>query len=64
VLPSTRDDEIEAIRRMRKYADNEISFTDCISFAMMRRLRIRRAFTFDHHFRDAGFQIINGPQST
>lgn len=58
VLPSTRDDEIEAIRWMRKYADKEISFTDCVSFALMRRLRIRTVFSFDRHFRDAGFQVI------
>ena len=64
VLSSTRDDEIEAIRWMRKYADKGISFTDCISFSMMRRLRIRWAFTFDRHFRDAGFEIINTPQSS
>jgi len=48
---------------MRKYADKEISFTDCVSFAIMRRVGIRTAFTFDRHFRDAGFQIISTPQS-
>jgi predicted nucleic acid-binding protein len=58
VLYSTREDELEALRWMRKYADKEISFTDCVSFAMMRRHRIRTAFTFDRHFRDAGFQVI------
>jgi predicted nucleic acid-binding protein len=63
VLPSTREDELEAVRWMRKFADKEISFTDCVSFAMMRRLRIRMALTFDRHFRDAGFQIISTPQS-
>ena len=63
VLPSTRHDEIEAIRWMRKYADKEVSFTDCISFAVMRRVGIRAAFTFDRHFRDAGFQIVSTPQS-
>jgi uncharacterized protein len=61
VLSSTREDEVEAIRWMRKYADKEISFTDCISFAMMGRLGIRAVFTFDRHFRDAGFQIIDAP---
>lgn len=64
VLSSTRDDEIEATRWMRKYADKKISFTDCISFALMRRLGIRMAFTFDRHFRNAGFQVISTPQST
>jgi uncharacterized protein len=64
ILPSTRLDEIEAIRWMRKYADKDISFTDCLSFAIMRRVGIRTAFAFDRHFRDAGFQIISTPQSS
>ena len=63
VLASTRHDEIDAIQWMRKYADKEISFTDCVSFAMMRRFKIGAAFTFDRHFRDAGFQVITTPQS-
>lgn len=59
VLASSREDEIEAIRWMRKYSDKEISFTDCVSFAIMRRAGIRSVFTFDRHFRDAGFEVIN-----
>ena len=58
VVPSTREDEIEAIQWMRKYADQQVSFTDCVSFALMRGRRIRTAFTFDRHFRDAGFRTI------
>jgi uncharacterized protein len=61
VLRSTREDEMEAIGWMRKYADHKISFTDCVSFAMMRRLGIRTAFSFDRHFREAGFQVIDRP---
>jgi predicted nucleic acid-binding protein len=31
---------------------------DCASFAIMRRLNIKKAFTFDRHFRTAGFEIL------
>jgi uncharacterized protein len=58
VLQSTRADELDAILWMRKYADQDISFTDCVSFALMRRRRIRTAFTFDRHFKLAGFEVI------
>jgi uncharacterized protein len=58
VLQSTREDELDALRWMRKYADQDISFTDCVSFALMRRHRIRAAFTFDRHFKLAGFEVI------
>lgn len=39
----------------RKHADKEWSFTDCVSFAIMRELRVNDAFTTDHHFKQAGF---------
>ena len=58
IVQSMREDELEAIGWMRKFADQRVSFTDCVSFAMMRRNRVRTAFTFDRHFRDAGFQVI------
>ncbi len=31
---------------------------DCVSFAIMRKLSIRKAFAFDEHFRTAGFEIL------
>ena len=58
VWESTREDELEALRWMRKYADQQVSFTDCVSFALMRRHKIRTAFTFDRHFKLAGFNVI------
>ncbi len=35
-----------------------LSFTDCTSIAIMRRLRITKIFTFDEHFRLMGFEIV------
>ena len=31
---------------------------DCASFAIMRRMNIKQAFTFDQHFRTAGFDTL------
>ncbi len=45
----------------RKHGDKEWSFTDCASFALMQELRIRDAFTTDHHFKQAGFVPLLQP---
>jgi predicted nucleic acid-binding protein len=34
------------------------SFADCTSFMVMKKLGITHAFTFDRHFKSAGFQTI------
>jgi hypothetical protein len=31
---------------------------DCVSFAIMKRFGVRKAFTFDAHFRAAGFDTL------
>jgi predicted nucleic acid-binding protein len=50
-------DEIAALAIMEKIGNPQISFTDCSSFVLMRKRHIRRAFTFDVHFAEAGFEI-------
>lgn len=35
--------------------DKEWSFTDCVSFVVMKQLDIKEAFAFDHHFDQMGF---------
>ena len=57
--PEERD-ELAAIELFRKFADQGVSFTDCVSFALMKRHRVRTAFTFDRHFASAGFEVWPG----
>ena len=38
----------------------ELSLVDCVSFVLMRRLGIRRAFAFDQHFSEQGFRVVEG----
>ena len=57
--PSERQDR-EALVLFEKFADQDVSFTDCASFALMRHHRIKRAFAFDRHFSMAGFDLWPG----
>ena len=41
-----------------RYGASGANAVDCVSFAIMRDLHIKLAFTFDAHFRTAGFQIL------
>jgi predicted nucleic acid-binding protein len=53
-----RENEIRALQFFSKYADQHVSFTDCISFVLMKREKINRVFSFDNHFEFAGFHVI------
>lgn len=57
VMAVEQADVLTALDWMRRYADQRFSFVDCTSFVVMRRLGLKRAFTFDHHFAIAGFEV-------
>ena len=59
ILRPTECEEKEAIKLLKKYADHKMSFTDCISFAVMREESLTQAFTFDRDFQIAGFEILS-----
>ena len=58
IIRPDRDDELKAIDLFEKYADQNLSFTDCISFVLMQTRKIKRVFTFDSHFQFLGFQTF------
>jgi predicted nucleic acid-binding protein len=57
ILRPGETDEWSALAFFEQFADQAVSFTDCVSFALMRKHRIKRAFAFDRHFKDAGFKV-------
>jgi len=50
VEPESEDDHRLARELFHRYADVAIDLTDCLSFAIMARLGLEEAFTFDHDF--------------
>lgn len=57
ILRPDPKDELDAVELFDKFGDQRVSFTDCISFVLMRRFRLRKAFSFDRHFSLAGFEL-------
>jgi uncharacterized protein len=53
---SVLEEETEAI--LEKYQDQDFSYTDAVSFAMMKEYDISKAFSFDQHFVTAGFILV------
>jgi predicted nucleic acid-binding protein len=57
-VQSTEELEIEAEGILRRYSDQDFSYTDAVSFALMRQRVIDTAFAFDKHFSIAGFSMV------
>ena len=61
-LPAERQDLLDAFGLMRKFADQAVSFTDCLSFILMKKAGLRDVFGFDGHFTAAGFRLRPGEE--
>jgi predicted nucleic acid-binding protein len=60
ILRPDLEDELTALTFLERYADQRPSFTDCVSFALMKRTRTRQVFGYDAHFELAGFSRWRG----
>jgi predicted nucleic acid-binding protein len=61
---SWKDLAFEAVLRahvewIERFSDQDFSLTDAVSFELMRREGIERAFSFDQHFVSAGFSLLD-----
>lgn len=54
----TDEERLKAWVLFKKYRDKDLSFTDCTSFALMVKLKLQKAFSFDDHFKQVGFELF------
>ena len=59
ILPCDLRDLEQSWDYFRRRTLHKLSAVDATSFAIMKRARIRLAFTFDHHFVVAGFHLVS-----
>ena len=52
---SSQELEAQACDILRQYDDQDFSYTDAVSFALMQHLKLTEAFAFDHNFSTMGF---------
>ncbi|RLB04974.1 MAG: VapC toxin family PIN domain ribonuclease, partial [Deltaproteobacteria bacterium] len=45
---------------LMQYEDQAFSYTDAVSFAVMKQYGITQAFSFDQYFVTAGFSLVPG----
>lgn len=50
--------EKEAETILARFSDQDFSFVDAVSFALMNQVDVRQAFAFDKHFIIAGFELL------
>jgi predicted nucleic acid-binding protein len=58
ILPCELRDLQQSWEYFRRPDLHKLSAVDATSFAIMRRARIRLAYTFDHHFAAVGFRLV------
>jgi predicted nucleic acid-binding protein len=58
IIPMSPDLFSLSFNLYKKYADKEWSLVDCMSFLIMREMKVHSALTADAHFKQAGFDSL------
>ncbi|MBA3777044.1 MAG: PIN domain-containing protein [Betaproteobacteria bacterium] len=59
ILPCDLRDLEQSWEYFKRADLHKLSAVDATSFVIMKRARIRLAFTFDHHFAVAGYRLVS-----
>lgn len=62
VIAVTPVDEERAWEIFCKYSDQDFSFVDCTSFAVMERMKLATVFGFDRHFSVMKYAVVPGKE--
>ena len=60
----TAEDHMTATHALLTAGRRGLSLVDCASFQLMRRLGANKAFAFDRHFAEQGFEVLPGSPAT
>jgi len=58
IVSATADWVDRAWEAFLRHRFPRLSLVDCLSFVCMRQQRLHKVFTFDTHFRQAGFEVL------
>lgn len=58
IVEATRSEWERAFDYFERYSDKAWSFVDCSSMLICQDRGIRRVFTYDHHFRQFGLEVL------
>lgn len=54
----TPEDHARGLESLLSAGRRRLSLVDCVTFAVMRRLRVVKAFAYDRHFDEQGFERL------
>ena len=60
IVTISREIEDNAFHMLEKFADQDLSYTDATSLAVIKERKLSRAFTFDRHFHLLPIELVPG----
>lgn len=59
IIDAARNTQLEALEKFSLVKSKNVRFTDFVNMALMEELKITTIFSFDKHYKQAGFTLLN-----